>query len=144
MRGTSSPSPRLLSGRLRPSEPVIGPAEGGTRWTGYGEGRGEGALPQAQTRGDAPSPGMSAKDALIPTSPRKRGEVKSGPRAAHHTGLMSTWRFLPSDSLITPSGLRPFSVSTIFSSATVTSLTLSPPALTWRRASLFEATRPAL
>jgi phosphoadenylyl-sulfate reductase (thioredoxin) len=24
------------SGRLRPSEPVIGPAEGGTRWTGYG------------------------------------------------------------------------------------------------------------
>src|SRR5712671_119682 len=61
----SSPSPRLPSGRLRPSEPVIGPAEGGTRWTGYGEGRGEGAFPHAQTRGDAPSP---------QPSPRKRGE----------------------------------------------------------------------
>ncbi len=34
--------------------------------------RGEGASPQAQTRGNAPSPGMSAKDALIPTSRRKR------------------------------------------------------------------------
>jgi hypothetical protein len=55
--GASAPSPRLPSGRLRPSS------------TGYGEGRGEGAFPQAQTRGDAPSPGMSAKDALIPTSP---------------------------------------------------------------------------
>ena len=65
----SSPSPRSPSGRLRPSEPAIEPAEGGTRWTGYGEGRGEGASPQAQTLGDAPSPGMSAKDALIPTSP---------------------------------------------------------------------------
>src|SRR5215813_15087536 len=75
--GASAPSPRLPSGRLRPSEPAIGPAEGGTRWTGYGEGRGEGAFPQAQTRGDAPSPGISAKDALIPTSPRKRGEVKA-------------------------------------------------------------------
>src|SRR5262245_50188557 len=42
--GVSAPSPRLPSGRLRPSEPAIGPAEGGTRWTGYGEGRDEGAL----------------------------------------------------------------------------------------------------
>jgi long-chain acyl-CoA synthetase len=42
--GPSSPSPRLPSGRLRPS------------LTGYGEGRGEGAFPQAQTRGEAPSP----------------------------------------------------------------------------------------
>ena len=46
-----------------------------------GECRGEGAFRklrlaiEAQTRGEAPSPGMSAKDALIPTSPRKRGEV---------------------------------------------------------------------
>jgi very-short-patch-repair endonuclease len=39
----AAPSPRLPSGRLRPSS------------TGYGEGRGEGALPQAQTAGDAPS-----------------------------------------------------------------------------------------
>src|SRR5258708_24942851 len=65
----SAPSPRLPSGRLRPSEPVIGPAEGGTRWTVYGEGRGEGASPQradslmmtapcreAPTRGEAPPP----------------------------------------------------------------------------------------
>ena len=55
----SAPSPRLPSGRLRPSEPVIGPAKGRTRWTGYGEGRGEGSLPQSQTRGDAPSPDLS-------------------------------------------------------------------------------------
>jgi len=41
-----------------------------------GEGWGEGAFPRAQTRGEAPSPGMSAKDALIPTSPRLRGEVE--------------------------------------------------------------------
>ena len=46
----AAPSLRLPSGRLRPSEPVIGPAKGRTRWTGYGEGRGEGASPQAQTR----------------------------------------------------------------------------------------------
>src|SRR6266446_3436450 len=46
----AAPSPRLPSGRLRPSEPVIGPAKGRTRRTGYGEGRDEGAFPQAQTR----------------------------------------------------------------------------------------------
>jgi very-short-patch-repair endonuclease len=39
-----SPSPRLPSGRLRPSA------------TGYGEDRGEGASPQAQTTEDTPSP----------------------------------------------------------------------------------------
>ena len=44
MRRRPSPSPRLPSGRLRPS------------LTGYGEGRGEGAFPQALTRGEAPSP----------------------------------------------------------------------------------------
>ncbi len=49
----SSPSPRLPLGRSRPSS------------TGYGEGRGEGAFPQAQTgpqaqtRGEAPSPILS-------------------------------------------------------------------------------------
>jgi len=51
-----APSPRLPLGRLRPSEPAIGPAEGGTRWTGYGEGWGEGAGRKAQTRGEPPSP----------------------------------------------------------------------------------------
>src|SRR5229473_648433 len=50
IRRFPAPSPRLPSGRLRPSEPAIGPAKGRTRWTGYGEGRGEGASPQAQTR----------------------------------------------------------------------------------------------
>jgi excinuclease ABC subunit A len=40
---------------------------------GRGEGRGEGAVSQAQTRGEAPSPG-SLRD---PTSPRARGEVKA-------------------------------------------------------------------
>jgi excinuclease ABC subunit A len=38
-----------------------------------GEGRGEGALPQAETPGKAPSPGSQGD----PTSPRKRGEVKA-------------------------------------------------------------------
>src|SRR5262249_52918386 len=47
----------------------------------WGEGRGEGAFPQAQTHGDAPSPGMSAKDPLILTSPRKRGVVRAVPNA---------------------------------------------------------------
>jgi hypothetical protein len=31
---------------------------------------------EAQTRGEAPSPGICAKSAQIPTSPRERGEVK--------------------------------------------------------------------
>ena len=60
----SSPSPRLPSGRLRPSEPVIGPSEGGTRWTGYGEGRGEGASPRARTREEGLTPAQ-AKDGQI-------------------------------------------------------------------------------
>jgi hypothetical protein len=38
-----------------------------------GEGWGEGASPQAQTRGEAPSPGSRKRDL---TSPRKRGEVE--------------------------------------------------------------------
>jgi peptide/nickel transport system ATP-binding protein len=66
----SSPSPRLPSGRLRPSEPVIGPAEGRTRWTGYGEGRGEGTSPQAQTGGESPSPGARERADLSPQAGR--------------------------------------------------------------------------
>src|ERR1700730_18310709 len=57
VRGTSSPSPRLPSGRLRPSA------------TGYGEGRGEGAFPRAQTRGEAPSPAPT-----LPSPARGGGE----------------------------------------------------------------------
>jgi two-component system sensor histidine kinase UhpB len=59
-QGASSPSPRLPSGRLRPSA------------TGYGEGRGERAYPQAQTRGNAPSPGARERADLSP--PAGRGE----------------------------------------------------------------------
>src|SRR5580692_6048293 len=54
----SSPSPRLPSGRPRPSS------------TGYGEGRGEGPLPQAQTRGNAPSPGAQQRADLSPQAGR--------------------------------------------------------------------------
>jgi len=66
----AAPSPRLPSGRLRPSESVIGPAKGRTRWTGYGEGRGEGAFPQSQTRGDARSPGAQERADLSPQAGR--------------------------------------------------------------------------
>ena len=45
------------------------------------------------------------------------------------TGFSSTWRFRPSESLITPSGVRCSGVSIIFSSVTVASLTLQPAAL---------------
>ena len=45
------------------------------------------------------------------------------------TGFSRTCRLRPSDSLITPSGVRSFGVSVIFSSVTVTSLTFSPPPL---------------
>ena len=65
----SSPSPRLPSGRSRPSS------------TGYGEGRGEGASPQAQTRGEAPSP------ALSPHSPSKTGVDALMPGRGVHDGL---------------------------------------------------------
>jgi excinuclease ABC subunit A len=47
-----------------------------------GDGRGEGALPEAQTRGEAPSPAshdpppQAGADRERATSPRKRGEVK--------------------------------------------------------------------
>src|SRR5215831_17827610 len=63
--GKETPGQSHLGGPLSPSPRL------------RGEGRDEGASPQAQTRGQVPSPGMSAKDALIPTSPRKRGEVKA-------------------------------------------------------------------
>jgi glycosyltransferase involved in cell wall biosynthesis len=59
--GASAPSPRLPSGRSRPSS------------AGYGEGRGEGPSPQAQTRGEAPSPGAQERADLSPHSPSKTG-----------------------------------------------------------------------
>src|SRR5262249_50753554 len=57
-QGAAAPPPRLPSGRLRPSS------------TGYGEGRGEGASPQAQTRGGAPSPGAQERADLSPQAGR--------------------------------------------------------------------------
>src|SRR5262245_535360 len=48
---------------------------------------GEGALPQARTRGDAPSPGFR-RFARNPTSPRQRGEVEqAAPPARPLRGL---------------------------------------------------------
>src|SRR5262249_27834919 len=61
-----------------------------------------------------------------------------------YAGLTRTWRFRPSDALITPSAVRSAGVSTILSSDTATSLTRNPPPLIWRRASPFELTRPVL
>src|ERR1700719_1606026 len=52
---SASPSPRLPSGRLRSSPSKTG-VNALSSETGYGEGRGEGAFPQARTRGEAPSP----------------------------------------------------------------------------------------
>src|SRR5277367_242877 len=63
--------------------------------------------------------------------PRPLQAVK---REYGYAGLSRTWRFLPSDSFITPSGVRFAGVSIIFSSDTATSLTRSPPPLIWRRA----------
>ena len=45
------------------------------------------------------------------------------------TGLSSTCLFLPSESLITPSGVSAAGVRIIFSSVTVASLTFRPPPL---------------
>src|SRR5262249_19883014 len=75
---TPSLSARLPSGRLRPSEPVIGPAEGGTRWTGYGEGWGEGNIHKRKLAETPPAPARKS----APTSPRLRGEVAHGANLA--------------------------------------------------------------
>src|ERR1700719_3480995 len=58
-----------------------------------GEGRGEGLFPQAQTRGEPPSPG--SRQARDPTSPRKRGEGNLRPRAnALHVGFVVAMSFV--------------------------------------------------
>jgi alpha-D-ribose 1-methylphosphonate 5-triphosphate synthase subunit PhnI len=93
-----SPSPRLPSGRLRPSS------------TGYGEGRGEGASPQAQTRGDAPSPGICAEErANSDLSPQAgRGEGcgqmrSSSPQGGGGRAFPRVTDLLAHDDLIEPS-----------------------------------------
>jgi two-component system sensor histidine kinase UhpB len=67
----SSPSPRLPSGRLRPSS------------RSYGEGRGEGAFPHAQTRGEAPSPAPTLPS---PASGEWKGRADLSPQAGRGEG----------------------------------------------------------
>jgi thiamine biosynthesis lipoprotein ApbE len=77
--GTAVASPRLPSGRLRPSEPAIGPAKGGTRWTGYGE-VGIYAL-VAQTPGEGASPlALNRKSELMERPPHPDPLPASGER----------------------------------------------------------------
>jgi very-short-patch-repair endonuclease len=52
-----------------------GPSSPSPRWRG--EGRGEGASPQARTRGDAPSPGAQERADLSPQAGRGEGCGKS-------------------------------------------------------------------
>ena len=65
----SSPSPRLPSGRLRSSPSKTG-VNALLSSKGYGEGRGERAFPQVQTRGEAPSAGAQARADLSPQAGR--------------------------------------------------------------------------
>jgi protein ImuA len=112
MRERVTPSPRLPSGRLRPSEPVIGPAEGGTRWTGYGEGPGEGALPQTQTRPPSSDSRRGPLTRPPPYPPPHAGERREGvdfsPQAGRGEGqptaAVTRWRVsaLPSQPLPVP------------------------------------------
>ena len=68
--GASAPSPRLPSGRSRPSS------------TGYGEGRGEGPLPRTRTRGKAPSLPSPANGGGR-DGQAGRGEKPGRPRRGH-------------------------------------------------------------
>jgi len=62
--GSSSPSPRLPSGRLRPSS------------TGYGEGRGEGAFHRFGTAESAPHPARILRQTQERADPRSsRGQA---------------------------------------------------------------------
>ena len=67
-----------------------------------------------------PNAAMTERDARI-----DRGQDPS----RNQTGFSSTWRLRPSDSLITPSGVRSRGVSASFSSVTAASLTRRPPPL---------------
>src|SRR5262252_1455717 len=70
------PANFLLGLRARACLDEVGSLRGATAAASprlRGEGRAEGAFPQAQTRGEPPSPGSRKRD---PTSPRKRGAVK--------------------------------------------------------------------
>src|SRR5262249_62086713 len=67
--GASSPSPRLPLGRLRPSS------------TGYGEGRGEGAFPNAQAVERAPPPPPPPRPRAPPPPPPGAGGGGRPPHA---------------------------------------------------------------
>ena len=83
------------------------------------------------------APGYPAQDLRIPRRrerPQRRAAVFLADDAdrlgtGSYTGFSSTCFLRPSESLMTPSGVRSFSDSAIFSSVTVASLTFSPPPL---------------
>jgi hypothetical protein len=77
---TCAPHPRAESGERCSLSPLAA-ASGemvGVRGLSTGADSSRVKVPchEAQTRGEAPSPGICAKSAQIPTSPRKRGEVR--------------------------------------------------------------------
>ncbi len=83
----------------------------------------------------AVAPGLLRKFFEFPTTDRRHAdlrpaaELRRSDPAISHTGFSSTWRFRPSESLMTPSGVSCARVSTIFSSVTAASLTLQAAAL---------------
>jgi hypothetical protein len=114
------------------------------------------ASPSSTPRPAAPLPGISSGRSRSLNLPDRhaggvlrmhaRGQrrvVVPLPKDDPQTGFSSTCFFLPSDSFRTPSDVTSASESVAFSSVTALSLTLRPPPLIWRRASLVEATRPA-
>jgi alpha-D-ribose 1-methylphosphonate 5-triphosphate synthase subunit PhnI len=93
-----SPSPRLPSGRSRPSS------------TRDGEGRGEGASPQAQIRGEAPVPGICADERansdLSPQGGKDEGcgpMRLSSPQGEEEKAFPRVTDLLANDDLIEPS-----------------------------------------
>ena len=83
----------------------------------------------------------AARLVLHAARPDLHAQRAIGERA--HTGRIRTCRFLPSESLITPSSVRSAEVRSRFSSETVLSFTLRPPPLIWRLASPVDCTKPA-
>src|SRR4029078_3281523 len=65
----------------------------------------------------------------MPPSTQLRGNFVPPPPQQLYTGLMSACRFLPSESFITPSGVRSDGVSSCRSLVTGSSFTLFPPPL---------------
>ena len=133
LRGTLVPlyGPNNLLGQL----PLVGPFLGGDKEGLVGityEVVGRPGQPVLRVNPiSALAPGMLRKVFEFPANTDTRVDETRDHRAAvgSHTGRNSTCRLRPSESLITPSGVRSRGVSSIFSSVTVTSLTLRPPVL---------------